>query len=60
MVVMCHVTWIIVLVARGPPKGVDGSVAGDSLLSRRISPATPWMAAPRTAIKPAAISGTFA
>jgi hypothetical protein len=24
--VMCHVTWIIVLVIPGPPKGPDGSI----------------------------------
>ncbi len=59
MVVMCHVTWIMVLVARGPPKRLDGSVAGDNFLTTRTSPPTPWMAAPRMARDPATISGTF-
>ena len=59
MVVMCHVAWIIVLVIRGPPKRLDGSIAGDSFLTTRTSPPTPWTAAARTASDPAAISGTF-
>ena len=59
MVVMCHVTWIMVLVVLGPPKRLDGSIAGESFLTTRTSPATPWMAAPRMASDPATISGTF-
>src|SRR5215207_1390916 len=58
MVVMCHVTWIIVLVVRGPPKRVEGSIPGDSSLTTS-SPPTPWTAAPRMARDPAMISGTF-
>jgi hypothetical protein len=58
-VVMCHVTWIIALVMLGPPKRVDGSVPGDSFLTTRTSPPTPWTAAARTAREPAAISGAF-
>src|SRR2546421_4044093 len=59
MVVMCHVTWIIVLVIRGPPKRLDGSISGESFLTTRTSPPTPWMAAPRMATDPATISGPF-
>jgi hypothetical protein len=59
MVVMCHVTWIMVLVVPGPPKGLDGSIPGESFLTTRTSPPTPWMAAPRMARDPATISGTF-
>src|SRR5436190_23549205 len=58
-VVRCHVTWIIVLVIVGPPKRLDGNVPGDSCLTTRTSPATPWMAAPRTARDPAMMSGAF-
>ena len=56
---MCHVAWSMVFVARGPPKRLGGSIAGDSLLTTRTSPPTPWKAAPRTARDPAAISGAF-
>ena len=59
MVVMCHVTWIMVLVVLGPPKRLDGSIAGESFFTTTTSPATPWMAAPRMARNPARISGTF-
>src|SRR5258707_725319 len=58
MVVMCQVTWIMVFVVRGPPKRLGGSVTGDSFLTTRISPPTPWMAAPTMASDPATISGT--
>ena len=58
MVVMCHVTWIIALVIRGPPKALGGSIAGDSFLTTRSSPPTPWRAALMIARTPAAISGT--
>src|SRR4029077_19731224 len=59
MVVRCHVTWIISLVVRGPPKALDGSTSGDSFLTTRTSPPTPWIAAPRMARDPATISGAF-
>jgi hypothetical protein len=58
-VVRCHVTWIIALVVRGPPKRVAGNVSGGSFLMRRISPPAPWRPAPRIAMHPAMISGTF-
>src|SRR5713101_5993793 len=59
MVVKCHVVWIISFVVRGPPNRLDGSIPGDSCLTTRTSPPTPWMAAPRMARDPATISGTF-
>src|SRR5882762_3215776 len=32
-VVMCHVTWIMALVITEPPKGLEASTPGDSLLT---------------------------
>src|SRR5215207_1921914 len=58
MVVMCHVTWIMDMVVRGPPKRLDGSIPGDSFLTR-TSPPSPCMAEPRMARDPATISATF-
>src|SRR5206468_10770321 len=55
----CHVAWIMVFVALGPPKRLGGSMAADSFLTTRTSPPTPCTAAPRRARHPAATSGAF-
>ena len=43
----------------GPPKRLEGNVAGESFLTTRTSPATPWIAVPRRASDPATIRGPF-